>query len=60
MENSKTARHPKNWLPVAYKRWPFIGGSNLKALTGNILVFWMSSGRSGEVVAHVPCPRDES
>ena len=39
MENSKTACHPKNWSPVAYKRWPFTTGSNLKALTGNILVF---------------------
>ena len=37
-----------------------MGGSNVKALTGNSLVFWMLSGCLGEVVAHVPCPRDES
>ena len=34
-------------------------GFNLKALTGNILVFWMLSRRLGEF-AHVQCPCDES
>ena len=38
-------------VAVAYRRWSFARGSNYKALTGKILVFWMS-GRLWEVVAH--------
>ena len=36
---------------VAYRRWSFPRGSNCKALTGKVLVFWIS-GRQWEVVAH--------
>ena len=28
-------------IAVAHKRWPFVRGSNYKALTGKILVFWI-------------------
>ena len=43
---------------VAYMRWSFARGSNCKALSGKILVFWidghliMGGGRLQEVVAH--------
>ena len=43
---------------VAYRRWSFTTGSNCKALTGKILVFWiggriiMGGGRLQEVVAY--------
>ena len=38
-------------VAVAYRRKSFTRGSNCKALTGKVLVFWMS-GRLREVVAH--------
>ena len=38
-------------VAVAYRRWSFTRGSNCKALTGKILVFWIG-GRLWEVVAH--------
>ena len=38
-------------VAVAYRRWSFTGGSNFKALTGKVLVFW-TGGRLWEVVAH--------
>ena len=28
-------------VAVAYRRWSFTRGSNCKALTGNVLVFWI-------------------
>ena len=43
---------------VAYRRWSFTRGSNCKALTEKVLVFWiikwspMAGGRLREVVAH--------
>ena len=36
---------------VTYRRWSFMLGSNWKALTGKVLVFWIG-GRLWEVVAH--------
>ena len=36
---------------VAYRKWSFTRDSNCKALTGKVLVFWIS-GRLWEVVAH--------
>ena len=45
-------------VAVAHKRWPFVRGSNYKALTGKILVFWMVVAyrrwrlTTREVVAH--------
>ena len=38
-------------VAVAYRRWSFTRGSNCKALTGKVLVFWIG-GRLWEVVAH--------
>ena len=38
-------------VAVAYWRWPFTRGSNCKALTGKVLVFWIS-GHLWEVVAY--------
>ena len=38
-------------VAVAYRRWSFTRGSNCKALTGRVLVFWIG-GRLWEVVAH--------
>ena len=38
-------------VAVAHKRWPFVRGSNYKALTGKILVFWIGV-RLREVIAH--------
>ena len=58
MENSKTACRPNNWSPVAYKGRSCMRGSNLKSLTGNILVFWMLWMLIGEFT-HVQCPCDE-
>ena len=29
-------------VAVAYRRWSFTRGSNCKALTGKVLVFWIS------------------
>ena len=29
---------------VAFKRWSFTRGSNCKALTGKVLVFWIAIG----------------
>ena len=45
-------------IVVAYRRWSFTTGSNFKALTGKILVFWtggriiLGGGRLQEVVAY--------
>ena len=36
---------------VAYRRWSFTRGSNCKALTEKVLVFWIS-GRLWQVVAY--------
>ena len=38
-------------VAVAYRRWSFTRGSNCKALTVRVLVFWIG-GRLWEVVAH--------
>ena len=38
-------------VALAYRRWLFTRGSNCKALTGKILVFWIG-GNLWEVVAH--------
>ena len=38
-------------VAVAYRRWSFTRGSNYKALTGKILVFWIGV-RLREVIAH--------
>ena len=38
-------------VAVAYRRWSFTTGSNCRALTGNVLVFWIG-GRLWEVVAY--------
>ena len=38
-------------VEVAYRRWSFSRGSNCKALTGKVLVFWLRDGLR-EVVAH--------
>ena len=38
-------------VAVAYKRWSFTRGSNCKASTGNVFVFWIG-GLLWEVVAH--------
>ena len=38
-------------VTVSCRRWPVTRSSNCKALTGKVLVFWMS-GRSWNVVAH--------
>ena len=38
-------------VAVVYRRWSFTTGSNYKALTGNVSVFWIG-GRLREVVAH--------
>ena len=37
-------------VAVAYRRWSFTRGTNRKALSGKILVFWIG-GRLWEVVA---------
>ena len=38
-------------VAVAYRRWSFTRGSNCKALTGEILVFWIG-GRLWELVTY--------
>ena len=38
-------------VAVAHKRWLFMRGSNDRAFTGKILVFWIS-GRLWEVAAY--------
>ena len=38
-------------VAVAYRRWSSTRGSNYKALTGEILVFWIG-GRLWELVAY--------
>ena len=38
-------------VAVTYRRWSFTRGSNCKALTVRVLVFWIG-GRLWEVVAH--------
>ena len=42
-------------VAVAYRRWSFTRGSNCKALTGKVLVFWIGV-RLREVVAHGGSP----
>jgi len=44
-------RQAQKVVAVAYRRWLFTTGSNCKALTGQILVFWIGS-RLWEAVAH--------
>ena len=44
-------RQAQKLVAVAYRRWLFTRGSNCKALTGKVLVFWIG-GRLWEVVAH--------
>ena len=39
-------------VAVAYGGWSFTRASNCKALTGKVLVFWMSGRSSWEVVPH--------
>ena len=40
-------------VAVAFKRWSFTRGSNCKALTWKVLVFWIAIGcHLWEVVAH--------
>ena len=40
-------------VAVAFKGWSFTRGSNCKALTGKVLVFWIAIGcHLWEVVAH--------
>ena len=34
-------RQPRKVVVVAYRRWSFTRGSNCKALTEKILVFWI-------------------
>ena len=41
-------------VAVAYRRWSFTRGSNCKALTGEILVFWIG-GRLWELVTYEWC-----
>ena len=36
---------------VTYRRWSFTRGSNCKALTGKVLVFWIG-GRVWDLVAY--------
>ena len=38
-------------VAVAYRRWLFTRGSNCKALTGEVLVFWIG-GHLREEVTH--------
>ena len=42
-------------VAVAYRRWSFTRGSNCKALSGKVLVFWIGV-RLREVVAHGGSP----
>ena len=44
-------RQAQKVVAVAYRRWSFTRGSNCKALTGKVLVFWIG-GRLWEVVAY--------
>ena len=39
-------------VAVAYGGWSFTRASNCNALTGKVLVFWMSGRSSWEVVPH--------
>ena len=38
-------------VAIAYERWSFTRGSNYRAATGKILMFWIS-GRLWEVIAY--------
>ena len=44
-------RQVEKVVAVAYRRWPFTRGSNCKALSGKVLVFWIG-GRLWKGVAH--------
>ena len=44
-------RQAQKVVPVAYRKWSFNRGSNYKALTGEILMFWIGVHLS-EVVAY--------
>ena len=44
-------RQTQKVVAVAYRRWSFTRGSNCKALTGKVLVFWIG-GHLWEVVAY--------
>ena len=41
----------QNVIAVAYERWSFTRGFNYRALTGNILVFWIDGYVKEAVVA---------
>ena len=47
-------RQGQKVVAVAYRRWSFTRGSNCKALTGEILVFWIG-GRLWELVTYEWC-----
>ena len=50
--NGKTLTiRPQKVVEVNYRRWSFTRGSNCKALSRKILVFWIG-GRLGEMVAY--------
>ena len=43
---------PNRIVVVAYRRWSFTRGSNCRAFTRNVLVFWLD-GRLRKVVTHI-------
>ena len=43
---------PNSVVAVAYRRWSFTRGTNCKAFTGKVLVFWLD-GRLRKVVTHI-------
>ena len=43
---------PNSMVAVAYRRWSFTRGTNCKAFTRNVLVFWLD-GRLRKVVTHI-------
>ena len=45
-------RRAQKLVVVAYRRLSFTSGSNCKALTGKILVFWIGDSRLWEVVTY--------
>ena len=42
-------------VAVAYRRWSFTSGSNCKALTGKILVFWIGAYMEGGLLTIGDC-----
>ena len=52
-EVKRLTPHAFNMVAVTYRRWSFTRGSNCKALTGKILVFWIVTyGCLPEVITH--------